>query len=96
MASLFEGPKIFFHLHTLSCASALDNSTNQLAGDALKRENGTAAGGSRAVFAAWGEPARPGFPLGETGKGRLEFPGEEGRTWHKMGLRDLSAREGEL
>jgi hypothetical protein len=25
--------------------------------------------GGAAVLAAWGEPARPGFPLGETGKG---------------------------
>jgi hypothetical protein len=25
--------------------------------------------GGAAVFAAWGEPARPGFPFGETGKG---------------------------
>ena len=26
--------------------------------------------GGAALCAAWGEPARPGFPLGETGKGR--------------------------
>src|SRR5579863_9197958 len=26
--------------------------------------------GGAAFFAAWGEPSRPGLPLGETGKGR--------------------------
>src|SRR5271157_409316 len=32
-------------------------------------------GGSRPVLAAWGEPARPGFPPeGETGKGEFQIP----------------------
>ena len=31
-------------------------------------------GGSRLYLAAWGEPTRPGFPLGGTGKGGSRFP----------------------
>jgi hypothetical protein len=30
--------------------------------------------GGAAVFAAWGEPARPGFPLWGNGKGALKIP----------------------
>ena len=41
-----------------------------LAGDA--QGGGSPLVGGAAVFAAWGEPARPGFPPGGNGKGGLD------------------------
>lgn len=39
-------------------------------GDSAERFEIPLVGGA-ADFAAWGEPSRPGLPLGETGKGRI-------------------------
>ena len=41
-------------------------------GGSAERFETPLAGGAAA--AAWGEPARPGFPPGETGKGEIRLP----------------------